>query len=118
MLIEKFVSKNVLKFGYMIIAVWLILGAFIFGVWPTIVGYREFKNTEYHSRIDSIEFREGHHGAPHLKLETGWYLLGAEELKIINDLRVNDSLVKIKGSMTISIYRKQADGTLTRIDFK
>lgn len=118
MLVEKFLPRNVLKIGYTIIAVWLILGSLIFGVWPTLVGYRKFKNSEYHSRIDSIEFREGHHGAPHVKLETGWYLLGAEELKITGDLRVNDSIVKIRGSMTISVYRKEADGSLTHIDFE
>lgn len=117
MFIERLIPTKFLKLGYKLIAAWLIVGALIFGAIPIIVGDMRFRSTVLHSRIDSIEFKPGHHGSPNLKLSAGWYLLSGEELKISAYIQVGDSIAKEKGSTTVVVFRRSAHGTWIRKDF-
>lgn len=112
MIIEEFIPRKWLNRGYVIIAGWMIVGTVAFGLWPWLRQNDTFRDVEYHSRIDSIEYRPGHHGSPHVKLIDGWYLLSAEELKISGHILVGDSIIKEQGSATITVFRRSSSGAL------
>jgi hypothetical protein len=92
----------------------LIIGSSVFFFYPAYQSHVAFVNSQYGFKVEAIEFRPGHHGVPHIKVDTGWYLLRTtEELNIVPYLKVSDSLVKVKGTAGLIIYRRDKTGRLT-----
>jgi hypothetical protein len=72
----------------------------------------------YSYRVQDIEFRPGHRGVPHFKMDTGWYLLRSSvELQIVPYVQVGDSIVKQGGSTAIKVIRRAEDGSLITKEF-
>jgi len=114
MLVEKSLSQKVFKKLYLVVAIWIILAVIFIGVFPSIRATNSFREIEYRSRIDSIKFQSGHRGHPHVKLSGRWRLLEMEEMKIVNYIKVKDSLVKEKGTFAIKVFRNEAGVTLVK----
>jgi hypothetical protein len=109
--------KKIFRIALWIIGAWLIIGSIVFIGYPSYKAYNLFVDREYKSKVDSIEFRPGHRGSPHLKLNSGWYLLTIDEMKIIRYLQAGDSIVKEKGSTAIRVFRKNENGQLKMKEF-
>lgn len=115
------VTKNLIgkiyRVGIWIMGVWLLIAAGTFFIYPAFRAYNLFVDREYRSKVDSIEFRPAHHGHPHVKINSGWYLLTIDEMKIIPYLHAGDSIVKEKGSTAIKVFRRNESGKLILKEF-
>lgn len=110
--------KKVYKVVFYILVGWLFIGSFVFIFYPWFLADKLFLNSSYNVKIKAIEFREGHRGFPHIKLDTGWYLLNVDEIKIIPYAQTGDSIVKKSGSSVIKVYRKDLNGKLVIKEFE
>jgi len=105
--ITKTLLKKITKVASWTIGVWLILGTIIFIGYPWYQVHQAYINSDFHYKIEAIEFRTGNRGVPHVKMDTGWYLFRTNnELRIIPYVQVGDSVVKEKESSIIKVYRK------------
>jgi|SRR5579859_7374449 len=117
MIIRKELLGKIYRAGVWIMGAWLLIAAGIFFIYPAFRAYKMFVDIEYSTRVDSIEFRPAHHGHPHLKINSGWYLLTIDEMKVIPYLQVGDSIVKEKGATAIKVFRKDGNGKLIVKEF-
>jgi hypothetical protein len=49
---------------------WLIGGVLVFIAYPWYMADRAYNESSYNSKIEAIEFRPGHRGSPHIKLNS------------------------------------------------
>jgi hypothetical protein len=91
----------------------LIIGfgyGYFFIIRPTLVARNEFLEKEYKGKINKIEYRTGYRGFPHVMLDEKWYFLGQDEGKILHFIRINDSIVKRKGTNEIVVFTRDGSG--------
>lgn len=116
-LIKNPVINRVFRIASWIVGAWLILGTIIFIIYPAWRADNAFIDLEYRSKIYDIEYRTGHRGHPHLKLNSGWYLLTIDEMQIAPYIHKGDSIIKEKGSRTIKIFSNDENGNLISKEF-
>jgi hypothetical protein len=110
--------KKIHRTAWLAGGAWLIIGAIVFIGYPWYQAIKSFQDFSYNYKIKEIEFRPGHRGVPHLKVDSVWYFPRSnEELQLIHYIHVGDSMVKEKGSLKIKVYRDNGDGGLTVKEF-
>ena len=66
---------------------------------------------EYYGIIKKIVYIDGNRGLPKINIGTRWIILGGKlESTVSTYIKVNDSIVKLKGVNEIKVYRKNRSG--------
>ena len=93
----------------------LIVLSLVYIFIPWIAAQSNYIKSGFNYKVEGIEFRDGHRGVPHIKVDTGWYLLRSnQELQMVPYIREGDSVVKRPGENLIRVFRKTTDGVIVK----
>lgn len=109
--------KRIYKILLILMCAWLVIGFVIFIEYPAYLADRIYLRSSYNYTIEEIKFEEGHRGFPYIKVDSNWYLLKVDEMKIVPYILVGDSIVKESGDRTIKVFRKDGNGRLILKEF-
>ena len=71
-------------------------------------GNDRYYKREYQGIIDNILYLKGNRGAPSIEIKGDLIHLSVQEDKVRHHILVGDSIVKVKNSYTITVFRKDS----------
>ena len=107
--------KKILLFSGILFAV-ILVGLIGYSFYSAYKADKAFFDTEYHGKIENMALSDK--GYPSIFINNKWRILGINEEKIRYYITSGDSLVKVGGSKTIIVYRKDESNEWTPRIFK